>query len=145
VDLASSEASTSKPDVYTIRQLNQQTAHVIGRVEEYGPALITKYGRFVAMISPLKGEIESRVIEEIAQEVGKRGPGPSLQVSEGSPAVYSLHQVGRKTVQVLEEIQKSGPALITRNGHFVAMISPLKGEIESRVITELARDVGKQG
>lgn len=59
--------------VYTMRDLNQQTARIMGEIEETGkPAFITRHGRFVAIIKPLQpGEVESRVLAEMAREIGK--------------------------------------------------------------------------
>jgi antitoxin (DNA-binding transcriptional repressor) of toxin-antitoxin stability system len=48
--------------VVTMRELNQQTSTVIDEINESGqPALLTKHGRFVAMITPLESRIESIV------------------------------------------------------------------------------------
>lgn len=63
--------ASDKPEVYTMRQLNQQTAFVMDQVEKNGPALITRRSHFVAMISPLRGDVESRVLSEMAREIGK--------------------------------------------------------------------------
>ena len=59
--------------VYTMRDLNQQTARVMSEIEETGkPAFITRHGRFVAIIKPLPpGQVESRVLAEMAREIGK--------------------------------------------------------------------------
>ena len=61
--------------VYTMRDLNQQTAHVMAAIEKSGkPAFITRHGRFVAIITPLvPGKVESRVLAEMARELAKRG------------------------------------------------------------------------
>ena len=61
--------------VYTMRDLNQQTARIMAEIEEAGkPAFITKHGRFVAVITPLAaGRVESRVLAEMAREIIKRG------------------------------------------------------------------------
>jgi prevent-host-death family protein len=63
--------------VCTMRDLNQQTARIMGEIEKTGkPAFITKHGRFVAVITPLEpGQVESRVLTEMAREVGKRAQG----------------------------------------------------------------------
>jgi antitoxin (DNA-binding transcriptional repressor) of toxin-antitoxin stability system len=60
--------------VYTMRDLNQQTAAVLSKIEQTGkPAFITKHGRFVAIITPLTpGRVESRVLAEVAREVANR-------------------------------------------------------------------------
>jgi antitoxin (DNA-binding transcriptional repressor) of toxin-antitoxin stability system len=61
--------------VYTMRDLNQQTARVMAEIEKSGkPAFITRHGRFVAFITPLApGKVESRVLGEMAREIAKRG------------------------------------------------------------------------
>lgn len=63
--------------VYTMRDLNQQTARIMSEIERTGkPAFITKHGRFVAIIQPLAaGQVESRVLSEMAREIGKRDRG----------------------------------------------------------------------
>jgi antitoxin (DNA-binding transcriptional repressor) of toxin-antitoxin stability system len=133
-----------KPGVYTVRQLNQQTAYVMDQIEKSGPALITRLGRFVAMITPLKEDIESRVLTEMAQEIGKQQTGASSQLNNDKPDVYTMRQLGQQTAYVMDQIEKNGPALITNRGHFVAMITPLKGDVESRVLTEMAREIGER-
>ena len=56
--------------IYTMRDLNQRTAEVMRDIEEHGrPAFITKHGRFVAVIRPLGGEVESRVLADMAREI----------------------------------------------------------------------------
>jgi antitoxin (DNA-binding transcriptional repressor) of toxin-antitoxin stability system len=59
--------------VYTMRDLNQQTARIMGEIERSGrPAFITKHGRFVAVITPLApGQVESRVLAAMAQEINE--------------------------------------------------------------------------
>ena len=85
------------------------------------------------------------MLSEMAREIGRRGPGASSQVNHEKPEVYTVRQLGQQTAFVIEQIEKNGPALITRNGHFVAMISPLRGDVESRVLSEMAREIGRQG
>lgn len=65
----------SSDRIYTMRQLNQQTADVLKEINDRGaPAMITKRGRFIAMIVPLVGaDIESTVIGAIVDEVEHRG------------------------------------------------------------------------
>ena len=62
-----------EPLVYTMRDLNQQTARIMSEIENSGkPAFITSHGRFVAMITPLTpGQVESRVLAEMAREIGQ--------------------------------------------------------------------------
>jgi antitoxin (DNA-binding transcriptional repressor) of toxin-antitoxin stability system len=63
--------------VYTMRDLNQQTARIMNEIEATGKtAFITKHGRFVAIIKPLvPGQVDSRVLAEMAREIGKRDQG----------------------------------------------------------------------
>jgi antitoxin (DNA-binding transcriptional repressor) of toxin-antitoxin stability system len=70
--------------------------------------------------------------------------GAQDQINGDKPGIYTMRQLNQKTATVLEEIGKNGPALITRHGHFVAMITPLGGQVESRVLSEMAREIGKQ-
>lgn len=60
--------------VFTMRDLNQQTARIMAEIEKTGkPAFITRHGRFVAFITPLAaGRVESRVLSEMAREIAKR-------------------------------------------------------------------------
>lgn len=63
--------------VFSMRELDQQTAQVMSEIEKTGrPAIITRDGRFVATITPLApGQVESRVLPEIAGRIAKRGWG----------------------------------------------------------------------
>jgi antitoxin (DNA-binding transcriptional repressor) of toxin-antitoxin stability system len=78
VSPVTAEAPTSEVEdealVYTMRDLNQQTARIMGEIEKTGrPAFITRHGRFVAIITPVApGQVESRVLAEMAREIGKR-------------------------------------------------------------------------
>jgi prevent-host-death family protein len=61
--------------VFTMRELNQQTAPIMRQVEETGkPAVITRRSRFVAVITPLApGQVESRVLPVFARQAVKPG------------------------------------------------------------------------
>jgi antitoxin (DNA-binding transcriptional repressor) of toxin-antitoxin stability system len=142
---AQDQVHGDKPGIYTMRQLNQQTAFVIDQIEKNGPALITRLGRFVARITPLRWDLEARVLSEMAQEIGKREPSASPQVNDDKPVVYTMRQLGQQTAFVMDQIEKNGAALITRHGHFVALITPLSGEVEARVLSEMAREIGRRG
>jgi len=63
--------------VYTMRDLNQRLSHVMSEIEKTEqPAFITRHGRFVAIITPLApGQVESRVLDEMAREIGKQVNG----------------------------------------------------------------------
>ena len=58
--------------VYTMRDLNQNTARVMTEIREAGkPAFITSYGRFIAIITPLEpGRVEQQALAAIARETG---------------------------------------------------------------------------
>lgn len=59
--------------------------------------------------------------------------------------VYTLSDLRQQTARVMSEIEKSRmPAFITRKGRFVAVITSLApGQVESRVLAELAREIGR--
>jgi antitoxin (DNA-binding transcriptional repressor) of toxin-antitoxin stability system len=67
-------ASSRDALVYTTRELNQQTARIMSQIERTGkPALITRRGRFVVLITPIASrKIESRVLTAMAREIGKQ-------------------------------------------------------------------------
>lgn len=79
------------PRIYTMTELNQQTARVLEEVTESGrPAVITRHGRFVAMLSPLvAGQVESAALAHgpLAEEY--RARRQSL-VSDGSLSTEDL-------------------------------------------------------
>jgi prevent-host-death family protein len=68
------EAHTAKDRIYTMRELNQHTADVLKEINDDGrPAMITRRGRFIAMIVPLTGaDVESKVIAAIINETENR-------------------------------------------------------------------------
>jgi antitoxin (DNA-binding transcriptional repressor) of toxin-antitoxin stability system len=142
---APDQVNGDKPGIFTMRQLNQQTAFVMDQIEKSGrPALISRSGRFVARITPIQPEVEERVLSETALDIGKQEPSASPQVNNDKPDVYTVHKLGQNTAFVMEQIRKNGPALITRNGHFVAVITALSGDVESSVLAAMARDIGKR-
>ena len=57
--------------VYTMRDLNQNTARVMTEIRAAGkPAFITSYGRFIAVITPLEpGQVEQQALAAIAREM----------------------------------------------------------------------------
>ncbi|MEU4235324.1 type II toxin-antitoxin system Phd/YefM family antitoxin [Nonomuraea sp. NPDC026600] len=63
--------------IYKMRDLNQRTAEVIQEINDSGkPAIITRHGKFVALISPLlnkglEGELIARYLERAAGESGQ--------------------------------------------------------------------------
>lgn len=67
---------------YTMRQLNQDTAGVIAEINASGrPAVITKHGRLVAMITPLEGvKVESMVLSQDSKLVRALTEGAEEEV-----------------------------------------------------------------
>jgi antitoxin (DNA-binding transcriptional repressor) of toxin-antitoxin stability system len=71
---------------------------------------------------------------------------PIARVGDDQALVFTTHELGRQAARLISEIQKAGrPAIITRDGRFVAIITPIApGQIESRVLPEMAREIGNQ-
>jgi prevent-host-death family protein len=74
--MTSAGVELGEAKIYTMRELNQNTAQVIDEVNRSGqPAAVTKHGRFVALITPLLGtQIESLVLSHgrLADELHRR-------------------------------------------------------------------------
>jgi antitoxin (DNA-binding transcriptional repressor) of toxin-antitoxin stability system len=66
--------------VFTTHDLGRQAARLIREIENSGkPAFITRYGRFIATITPLApGQVESEVLPEMARQLAKQGHGRPL-------------------------------------------------------------------
>jgi antitoxin (DNA-binding transcriptional repressor) of toxin-antitoxin stability system len=71
------QVNDDKALVFTMRELNQQTARIMGQIEKTGkPAFVTRHGRFVALIMPLaSGQVESRVLAEMTRELARQDQG----------------------------------------------------------------------
>ncbi len=71
------QVNDDKALVFTMRELNQQTARIMGQIEKTGkPAFVTRHGRFVALIMPLaSGQVESRVLAEMTRELTRQDQG----------------------------------------------------------------------
>ena len=74
---ARGQVNDDKALVFTMRELNQQTARIMGQIEKTGkPAFVTRHGRFVALIMPLaSGQVESRVLAEMTRELARQDQG----------------------------------------------------------------------
>ncbi len=70
-----------------------------------------------------------------------------MWVGDDEALVFTTHELGRQAARLISEIEKAGkPAVITKHGRFVAIIRPLApGQVESRILPEIARQIGKQG
>lgn len=75
--LSDQQVSDDNALVFSMRDLNQQTARIMNEIEKTNkPAFITKHGRIVAVIRPLSSEhVQSRVLAEMAREIAGRGQG----------------------------------------------------------------------
>ena len=137
--------------VFAMRELNQQTAPTIKEIERTGkPAVLTNHGRIVAAIEPIAaGQVERRVLREMARQVAKRPPAgtepPRVRVGDDDALVFTLRELNQQTARIMSEIEKAGkPAVLTRHGRVIATITPIAaGQVESRVLAELAREIGK--
>jgi len=70
--------------VYSMRDLNQNTARVMNEIRDARkPAFITSYGRFIAVITPLEpGHVEQQALAAIARELTGRGHPPAEDAKE---------------------------------------------------------------
>jgi antitoxin (DNA-binding transcriptional repressor) of toxin-antitoxin stability system len=70
--------------LYEMRDLNQRTTEVIQQINESGePAIITRQGRFVAIISPLRDrELEGKWIAEFLER--EAAPSDDCAESHGT-------------------------------------------------------------
>ena len=60
--------------IYSVRELGRQASRIMGEIENSGkPAFITRYGRFIATITPFApGQVESQALPEMARQLAKR-------------------------------------------------------------------------
>jgi prevent-host-death family protein len=74
-----------------MRELNQNTAHVIREINESGePALITRQGRPVALITPLANvRVEAAVLTAARESVSV------LNTAESVGKIHTSEEVGR--------------------------------------------------
>lgn len=84
-------AQVASSHTYSMRELNQNTAHVIREINESGePALITRQGRPVALITPLaNARVEAAVLAAALES------SSSMNVSESVGKVRTSEEVGR--------------------------------------------------
>ena len=137
----------TEPLIYSMRDLNQQTARVMAEIEKVGkPAFITSKGSFVAIVTPVEpGQTEPRILAEIAQQIGKPQHTAFSDDVHDDP-IYSMRDLNQQTARLMAEIEKVGkPAFITSKGSMVAIITPLEaGQIESKVLAEMAHEILRQ-
>lgn len=64
------------------------------------------------------------------------------RVGFADPRIFTMRELNQRTADVLKAINKSGePAVITRHGRFVALITPLEGRnLEGRLVAAMLKD-----
>lgn len=91
--MTSTSVELGEAKIYTMRELNQNTAQVIDEINASGrPAAVTKHGRFVALITPLLGtQIESLVLSRggLADELHQRA-------SDSEQATYTAQETTQR-------------------------------------------------
>ena len=87
----SPQAQVASSHTYSMRELNQNTAHVIREINESGePALITRQGRPVALITPLANvRVEAAVLTAARESVSV------LNTAESVGKIHTSEEVGR--------------------------------------------------
>ena len=70
---------------------------------------------------------------------------PVVRIGDDEALVFTMRDLNQQTPRLIKEIENTGrPAVITRHGRFIAHITPLApGQVESRVLTAMAREIGK--
>jgi antitoxin (DNA-binding transcriptional repressor) of toxin-antitoxin stability system len=159
-DVAESSAGTESPVVrvgdddalvFTMRELNQQTAAKVKEMEQAGqPAIITNHGRFIAVMRPLApAQVQRQVFPGIARQTAKQpsaGTGPPVvRVGDDDALVFTMRELNQRTARIMKQIKEARqPAIITNHGRFIAVITPLgPGQVESVVFPEIARLTAK--
>lgn len=71
---------------------------------------------------------------------------PASWPDDDDALVWTIRDLTQQPGRIMSEIENSGnPGFITRDGCFVAIITPLApGQVESRVLGETAREIGQQ-
>ena len=76
---------------FTVSELNQRTADVLREVNESRrPALVTRHGRFVAMITPLEGVPVESILLSLAGATRRTRGRPT---GRGMPAVMTSQEL----------------------------------------------------
>jgi len=79
---------------YTMRELNQSTAQVLEEINDsHQPAVITKHGRFIALITPLRDvEIEGLVLShgEIGEVLDERAAEENAKVLSSAEVLQRI-------------------------------------------------------
>jgi hypothetical protein len=78
---------------------------------------------------------------------GIRAQYPASWADGDEALVFSIGELDQQTARIMSQIEKSRkPAIITRDGRFVATITPLApGQAESVALSEITRQIAKLG
>lgn len=83
----------AETQVYTMRELNQNTAQVIDAINKSGrPAAVTKHGRFVALIQPLA----NACVETVVLTDSKLARVLVARAEQDDPLVWSSEVVAKR-------------------------------------------------
>jgi antitoxin (DNA-binding transcriptional repressor) of toxin-antitoxin stability system len=77
--------------------------------------------------------------------MGAQIPAPRAGGDEA--LVFSVRELGQQMVDIVSEIEETGePAFITKDGRFIATITPLvPGQVESQILPVMARQAVQRG
>jgi hypothetical protein len=69
------------------------------------------------------------------------------RASSRDALVYTVRELDRHAARIMSQVEETRePAFITRDGRFIAIIEPLApGQIESRVLAGISREVSRRG
>ena len=76
-----------------------------------------------------------------------RAQYPASWTDGDEALLFSIGELSQQTVRIMSQIEEAGePAIITRDGRFIATITPLApGQAESVALPEIARQIAKRG
>ena len=91
------------------------------------------------------------VITTVLQEAGMavqpaRTHPPMVRASSRDALVYTVLDLEQQSTRIMSQVGETmKPAFITRDGRFIAVITPIApGQIESRVLAEISRELSEQ-
>ena len=92
----------SETKTYTMRELNQRTARIMDEINDSGaPAAITKHGRFIALITPLR----DAAIETMVLAHGKLADVLNERATDSAPVAFSPDQVKEQLTLAVEKVR----------------------------------------
>lgn len=158
---AASRVDLAQVEVVSMRELVQHTAAVIQRLRaEDVPRVVVKHGRFQAVLWPLSTGIEDLLSSAVnlgdlsvagsaegvpvqdliqnpsaAQRVDASVDAPEAAESHRSRdqtfGMATMAELNQGTSAVVDRVHRGEHLVITRHGHFVALLVPLPPNLES--------------